>query len=84
MSDTPMTDEKFNTLMLVAGKGVSFLSMTNFARTLERKLNATNKIIADAKEYIAEWTDSFPEDGLLKVLNGMRLKPDNDKDGGLR
>jgi hypothetical protein len=37
-------------------------------RTLERELNAANKIIADAKAYIEDVGDDFPEDGLLAIL----------------
>jgi hypothetical protein len=39
-----------------------------FAQTLERELNAANKIIADVKAYIEDVGDDFPEDGLLAIL----------------
>ena len=40
------------------------------SRTLERELNAANKIIATAKEYVEEWKE-FPMDDLLwRILGG--------------
>ena len=63
MSDTPRT-EMVAGMILMRSEARAF----DFARTLERELNAANKIIADAKAYIEDVGDDFPEDGLLAIL----------------
>jgi len=69
MSDTPRVDEKIIELVSKSQSGLrDRLQMTILARTLERELNAANKIIADAKAYIEDVGDDFPEDGLLAIL----------------
>ena len=66
MNDAPRTEA-------VLGEGDlsgSYNRILNHARTLERELNAANKIIATAKEYVEEWKE-FPMDDLLwRILGG--------------
>jgi hypothetical protein len=69
MSDTPKVDIKLTELCHdKAGFSERLLGVIEFARTLERELQAANKVIADAKEYEEEFRDFFPDDGLLAIL----------------
>jgi len=80
VSDTPRTEEAnrcispFSTgdednFEYVVDHG-EYKEMLELCSTLERELNAANKIIADAREYIEEWKE-FPMDDLLwRILGG--------------
>jgi hypothetical protein len=69
MSDTPRVDAKTKELDLSGPEQYeNYIEMAILARTLEGELNIANKIIADARDYVEEFRDFFPDDGLLAIL----------------
>jgi hypothetical protein len=67
MSDTPRVSA-------LLSSAISFDDIICLAKTLERELAATNKVIADAIAYVEEFRDFFPEEDLLRILE--RKVPD--------
>jgi hypothetical protein len=68
MSENPRTDAEVELCKALAIDSTKIRLLTELSQQLERELNAANKIIADAKAYIEDVGDDFPEDGLLAIL----------------